>query len=68
MITLSSKGQIVIPERIRSQLGLKAGQKLGIFIWDGVMHLVPVPPPGSLFGSVPGLEPFVRDDEDRFKD
>lgn len=33
-ITVSSKGQIVIPEKVRKQFGIKAGSKLVLFERD----------------------------------
>ena len=42
--TLSVKGQIVIPLRVRGKLGLRAGQKFDVeTMSDGTILLIPVP-------------------------
>ncbi|NJD76770.1 MAG: AbrB/MazE/SpoVT family DNA-binding domain-containing protein [Candidatus Methanoperedens sp.] len=40
-ITISSKGQIVIPTKIRKQFGLKKGEKLIIKVEDRNIKLIP---------------------------
>lgn len=41
--TVTSKGQITIPKRIREHLDLKSGDKLGFCVGaDGTVHLVPI--------------------------
>jgi AbrB family looped-hinge helix DNA binding protein len=37
--TLSSSGQLLIPETIRSQMGLKAGDTLAFELKNGVLEL-----------------------------
>jgi AbrB family looped-hinge helix DNA binding protein len=52
--TLSGKFQIVIPKRIREEMGLKAGQKF-VFVPKGhLLTLVPMPDPASLRGIMRG--------------
>jgi AbrB family looped-hinge helix DNA binding protein len=42
--TLSIKGQIVIPLRVRGKLGLRAGQRFEVeAMSDGTVLLIPVP-------------------------
>ncbi len=53
--TLSSKGQVVIPEEIRSRLGLKAGaQFVVVGDRDVVIFKMLVPPVMSDFGALVG--------------
>lgn len=40
--TLTSKGQITIPARVRRQLGLHAGDKLAFFVRDNRIEVIPV--------------------------
>ena len=40
-ITMSAKGQIVIPLKIRKKFGLKKGEKLFIEVEDGNIKLMP---------------------------
>ena len=42
---LSSKGQFVIPEKVRKLLGLRAGTKLALFTDGGNILLRPIPAP-----------------------
>ncbi len=37
--TLTGKGQITIPAELRRLLGLKAGDRIGFELADGVIHL-----------------------------
>ncbi len=51
-ITLSSKGQIVIPAKIRKKYGLKRGEKLIIEDADGYIKILPGTKLTDLCGSV----------------
>jgi AbrB family looped-hinge helix DNA binding protein len=41
LLTLSSKGQLVIPARMRQLLGLRAGDRLALSLEPDGLHLVP---------------------------
>jgi AbrB family looped-hinge helix DNA binding protein len=41
MLTLSSKGQLVIPARLRQLLGLRAGDRLALSLEPDGLRLVP---------------------------
>lgn len=41
-VTLSSKGQLVIPKTVRDHLGAKAGSVFAVRYADGEIHLKPV--------------------------
>lgn len=41
LLTLSSKGQLVIPARLRQLLGLQAGDRLALSLEPDGLHLVP---------------------------
>lgn len=41
IVTLSTKGQLVIPASVRSALHLKAGNRLGVTVEDGNIVLKP---------------------------
>jgi AbrB family looped-hinge helix DNA binding protein len=44
IVRTSTKGQVVIPGKIRKRLGLQAGQKLSVRLTvDGKIELTPVP-------------------------
>ncbi len=42
-VTLSSKGQIVLPQSIRRMLGLQEGDKLEVALKDQTILLIPLP-------------------------
>lgn len=42
-VTLSSKGQIVLPQGIRRMLGLQEGDKLEVSLKDQTVLLIPLP-------------------------
>jgi AbrB family looped-hinge helix DNA binding protein len=70
-ITLSTKGQIVIPAKVREQMKLSAGTKLLIERDGQTLILRPITPEfiDSLCGSTKGLgslrDTMHRDDEER---
>lgn len=51
-ITISSKGQVIIPARIRKKYGLKKGEKLVIIEEDGCIKILPRTKLTDLCGSV----------------
>jgi AbrB family looped-hinge helix DNA binding protein len=60
---LSPKHQIVIPKKIRQDLGLKPGQRLQITAREGHVEIRPILTPEQLIGFLKGPEPleFKRD-------
>lgn len=42
-VTLSSKGQIVLPQGIRRMLGLQEGDRLEVSLKDRTVQLIPLP-------------------------
>ena len=47
LLTLSSKGQLVIPARLRQLLGLRAGDRLALTLESDGLHLAPQGPAKS---------------------
>ena len=45
VITMSTKGQIVLPSEMRDALSLDAGSKLAVFYEDGTIMLKPITVP-----------------------
>ncbi len=73
-ITISAKGQIVIPARIRKKFGLKKGKKMVIMEEDGFIKMVPPTDLTKLCGIWSDLDPKVvrkqieemrKDDEEK---
>jgi len=56
-VTMSSKGQIVVPKEFRDDLGIKEGQRLVVEEVDGALIVVPVPkdPIKALKGLAKGV-------------
>ena len=64
--TLSAKFQISIPKQIRTEMGLKAGQKLAFIRIGNTLRLVPQKSIGDLFGIAKGANTDgYRDRDDR---
>ena len=55
-VTVSSKYQVVIPERVRQENHIRPGDKMAVIVKHGVVHLVPVLPFGKSKGMLRGLE------------
>jgi len=63
-VTLSSKYEIVIPENIREEAGIRPGQKFEVFRVGVVIEVVPVEDIRDARGSLPGLNTEVERNED----
>jgi AbrB family looped-hinge helix DNA binding protein len=69
-VTVSSKFQVVIPERVRREHRIKPGDKLAVIVKHGIVHLVPVRPFGESDGLFRGTKldlRSVRDHSDRIE-
>jgi AbrB family looped-hinge helix DNA binding protein len=54
-VTLSPKFQVVIPQRIRESLRLKAGQKMQMINFEGQVVMVPLRPIKEMRGAFKGM-------------
>jgi AbrB family looped-hinge helix DNA binding protein len=64
-VKVSPKYQVVIPREVREELGIKPGEKVQIFLYDGRIEFVPVRKMKSMRGFLKGIETSVARDEDR---
>jgi AbrB family looped-hinge helix DNA binding protein len=65
-VTVSPKFQVVIPEKIRKEMGIKAGQRFEVLEYEGCLEFVPIRDIRSLRGSLKGMATkAVREKEDR---
>ena len=58
-VTVSPKYQIVIPQEVREQMGIKPGQKVTFVEWRGTYALIPVldvPEAHGFLRSVPEID------------
>ena len=65
IVTLSPKFQVVIPQRIRETLGLKAGQKVEAIQYLDRVEFIPVRSPRAMRGFLRGINTKVPRDKDR---
>jgi len=65
-VTVSKKYQIVIPEKLRRQAGIKPGDKMVAIAKHGIIQYIPVRPIKDTEGFIPGLDTEnLRDESDR---
>lgn len=65
-VKVSKKYQVVIPEKIRREAGIKPGDKMVAVAKHGILHYIPVRPLRETKGMTPGLDiEGLRDEEDR---
>lgn len=65
MIAISTKGQIVIPKKIRNELDIEAGDRLFVSVEDGTIMLKkPKKTIWDLAGSIPGRGLSIEEEEE----
>ncbi len=63
MTTISSKYQVVIPQKIRELFQLKPGQKLMFIPYNNSLRIVIVPPIEEARGFLEGIDSEMERDE-----
>ncbi len=63
-VTVSPKFQVVIPQKVREMMGVKAGQKMTVLAYDNRIVLIPTRPIQEARGSLKGMDTNVERDED----
>ena len=61
-VKVSPKYQVVIPREVREELGIKVGENVQIFLYDGRIEFVPVRKEREM---LKGMDTRVARDEDR---
>ena len=65
-VTVSSKFQVVIPQKVRQLLHIKSGQKMQVVAYNNRVVLVPVRPIQEARGSLLGIDSVIdREEEER---
>jgi AbrB family looped-hinge helix DNA binding protein len=64
-VTLSPKFQVVIPQRIRESLRLKAGQKMQMINFEGQVVMVPLRAIKDMRGAFKGMNTNFEREPDR---
>ena len=65
-VTVSKKYQVVIPEKLRRESGVKPGDKMVAVTKHGIIHYIPVRPINETKGFIKGLNTQeLRDESER---
>jgi len=65
VVTVSPKFQVVIPRDVRRSLGLKAGQKIQVILYDNRIELIPIVPARRAKGFLKGIDTTLEREPDR---
>ena len=63
-VTVSPKYQVVIPQAVREQIGLKPGQKMRVLAYNNQVILIPVRSIREARGSLKGIDSDVQREEE----
>lgn len=63
--TISSKFQVVIPQKVRERLDIKPGQKVQVIPYEGRIELVPIRPIEESRGFLRGIDTDIEREPDR---
>jgi AbrB family looped-hinge helix DNA binding protein len=65
-VTVSTKYQVVIPQKVRQALNIRPGQKMQVIEYGNHIVMIPVRPIEEARGSLPGIDTDPRrEKEDR---
>ena len=64
-VTLSPKFQVVIPQSVREEIGLRPGQKFCVMRLGNRIELVPLRPIKEMRGFVRGMNTAIEREPDR---
>ena len=64
-VTVSPKFQVVIPKEIRESMGIEAGQKVQMLIYQNRIELIPVQSMEKLRGFAKGIDTRIEREDDR---
>jgi len=65
IVKISSKYQLVIPSKIRKNIGIKPGELLKVIVYNGRIELIPLKPIQELNGFLKGIDTEIDRNEDR---
>lgn len=64
-VTLSPKFQVVIPEQIRKELNLRAGEKFRVLRYGDRVEFIPVRPVKEMRGYLTRMDTHIEHEDDR---
>jgi len=65
IVTVSPKFQVVIPRRVRESLGIQAGQKMQVILYQERIELIPFKSVREMRGFLKGIDTTVEREPDR---
>ena len=63
--TVSTKYQVVIPKKVRDELGIKPGQKVQVIPYMGRIELIPISDVREALGFLKGIDTRIEREPDR---
>jgi len=63
--TVSTKYQVVIPKKVRKQLGIKVGQKVQILPYNGRIEIIPIESIKKARGFLKRIDTKIEREKDR---
>ncbi len=64
-VKVSPKFQVVIPRAARESLGIRAGQRVQVLVYENRLEFIPVQNMKKMRGFLRGIDTGVERDEDR---
>lgn len=64
-VTVSPQFQIVIPQEVRDQVHLEAGQQMQVIAYNGRIELIPIQSLTQMRGFLKGIDTSVPREADR---
>jgi AbrB family looped-hinge helix DNA binding protein len=64
-VKVSPKFQVVIPRKIRESLGIRAGQRIQVLVYEGRVEFIPLKRMREMRGFLRGIDTTVVRDRDR---
>jgi AbrB family looped-hinge helix DNA binding protein len=64
-VTVSPQFQIIIPQQVRDQVHLEAGQQMQVIAYNGRIELIPIQAPIQMRGFLKGIDTSVPREADR---
>ncbi|MBZ5564159.1 MAG: AbrB/MazE/SpoVT family DNA-binding domain-containing protein [Acidobacteriia bacterium] len=64
-VKVSPKFQVVIPRAARESLGIRAGQRVQVLVYENRLEFIPVQGMKRMRGFLRGIDTSVERDEDR---
>lgn len=65
VVTVSPKFQVVIPLSVRNSLGIRAGQKVQVILYEDRIELIPLTPIRKMRGFLKGIDTTIEREADR---